>query len=188
MKLTTKGRYAVTAMLDLALHGGVGKAPVPLAEVSRRQRISLSYLEQIFLLLRRRNLVVSVRGPGGGYRLGHPAEEISIAAIVAAVNESVDTTACGGAQNCKEEQVCLSHQLWSALSERIRDYLTAVTLAQLMQRNSPRLCAGEREGYRSLTTAPVEAKQCFVTDDGVDHEATDLPGLLGHHSGRSQGC
>ncbi len=134
MKLTTKGRYAVTAMIDLALHDEAG--PVSLAEVSRRQDISLSYLEQLFSSLRKQGLVESIRGPGGGYRLGRAASGIRIADVIEAVHENVDTTACGGAHNCRGAQECLTHELWHELSEKIREYLSGVTLGDLTQRNA----------------------------------------------------
>ncbi len=133
MKLTTKGRYAVTAMLDLALHAGSG--PITLADVARRQDISLSYLEQLFARLRRKSLVSSVRGPGGGYRLGRSAQEISVAEVITAVDENVDTTRCGGAHNCQDSQPCLTHDLWCDLSDRINEYLSGITLYDLVTRS-----------------------------------------------------
>lgn len=132
MRLTTKGRYAVTAMLDLALHSANG--PVSLADISGRQEISLSYLEQLFAKLRQRDLVASVRGPGGGYRLKRPVEEIFVAQIIDAVNESVDATHCNGAGNCQQGEVCLTHYLWSDLSEQIHQFLNGISLASLMAR------------------------------------------------------
>jgi Rrf2 family transcriptional regulator, iron-sulfur cluster assembly transcription factor len=130
MRLTTKGRFAVTAMVDLALRHGGG--PVTLAEISSRQKISLSYLEQLFGKLRRRQLVDSVRGPGGGYRLAKDMSEISVAEIILAVDEPIDATQCGGKENCRDEQKCLTHDLWANLNERIFSYLEAVTLRQLV--------------------------------------------------------
>ncbi len=130
MRLTTKGRFAVTAMVDLALRGGSG--PVTLAEISSRQKISLSYLEQLFGKLRRRELVGSVRGPGGGYRLAKETGQISVAEIILAVDEPIDATQCGGKENCRDEQKCLTHDLWATLNERIFDYLGSVTLRQLV--------------------------------------------------------
>jgi len=134
MKLTTKGRYAVTAMLDLALHQH--KKPVTLAGVSQRQDISLSYLEQLFSRLRRNQLVVSSRGPGGGYRLSREANKISIAEVIAAVNESVDVRKCEGKQNCSQEGPCLTHALWNELSEKIQVFLTEITLEDLVKRRT----------------------------------------------------
>jgi len=117
MRLTTKGRYAVTAMLDLALHHSGG--PVTLSDIAQRQGISLSYLEQLFALLRRRGLVSSTRGPGGGYRLGRKSDEIAVADVIAAVDESVDATRCGGKENCQGAERCLTHDLWQDLSRQI---------------------------------------------------------------------
>jgi Rrf2 family iron-sulfur cluster assembly transcriptional regulator len=130
--LTTKGRYAVTAMLDLALHQGGG--PTALADIAQRQGISLSYLEQLFARLRKRTLVSSVRGPGGGYNLARDAAEISVAEVIAAVDEKVDTTRCGGAHNCHANGPCLTHDLWQDLSERIYDYLSHISLQDLVER------------------------------------------------------
>ena len=130
MKLTTKGRFAVTAMLDLALHSHDG--PVTLAGISARQKISLSYLEQLFGKLRRSKLVSSVRGPGGGYNLAQPAQGITVADIVTAVDETLDATQCGGRENCHEEKRCMTHDLWATLNEKMYDYLSSVTLADLV--------------------------------------------------------
>ena len=130
MRLTTKGRFAVTAMVDLALHDGGG--PVTLAEISSRQRISLSYLEQLFGKLRRHQLVDSVRGPGGGYRLAKETAGISVAEIILAVDEPIDATQCAGKENCHDEQKCLTHDLWATLNARIFDYLENVTLRELV--------------------------------------------------------
>jgi len=130
MRLTTKGRFAVTAMIDLAMRDV--RRPVTLADISERQRISLSYLEQLFGKLRRRALVSSVRGPGGGYQLAKKMEEVSVADIIRAVDEPIDATQCGGRENCKDERKCLTHDLWANLNERIFEYLNSVTLAQLV--------------------------------------------------------
>jgi Rrf2 family transcriptional regulator, iron-sulfur cluster assembly transcription factor len=130
MRLTTKGRFAVTAMIDLALNSGDG--PVTLAEISERQKISLSYLEQLFGKLRRQALVCSVRGPGGGYNLAKPLDTVSVADIIQAVDEPIDATQCGGKENCRDEQKCITHDLWVSLNQHIFDYLRAVTLAQLV--------------------------------------------------------
>lgn len=132
MRLTTKGRYAVTAMLDLAMHQDQG--PIALADIAQRQGISLSYLEQLFAKLRRRSLVNSVRGPGGGYNLARRAADIAVADVIAAVDESVDTTRCGGAHNCQNDGPCLTHDLWQDLSVRIYDYLSRISLQQLVDR------------------------------------------------------
>jgi len=130
MRLTTKGRFAVTAMLDLALRGG--KNPVTLAGISERQDISLSYLEQLFSRLRRHELVESVRGPGGGYYLARSLEDLSVADIIRAVDEPIDATQCGGKENCQDEHRCMTHDLWMGLNAHIYDYLDNVTLATLV--------------------------------------------------------
>lgn len=132
MRLTTKGRYAVTAMLDLALNAGEG--PIALSDISGRQEISLSYLEQLFSRLRKCGLVSSARGPGGGYRLGKDAEEISVADVISAVDESVDATRCGGLRNCKGKNRCLTHDLWEDLSSEIFSFLNGISLAELVSR------------------------------------------------------
>lgn len=132
MRLTTKGRYAVTAMLDLALNAQHG--PTSLSEISQRQEISLSYLEQLFARLRRYGLVNSVRGPGGGYLLAHTPDSISVSQVIDAVNETVDATRCQGLSDCQQGDTCLTHHLWCDLSAQIRHFLDDVTLAQLMQR------------------------------------------------------
>ncbi|MGO1247349.1 MAG: Fe-S cluster assembly transcriptional regulator IscR [Oceanisphaera sp.] len=136
MRLTSKGRYAVTAMLDVALHGDAG--PVSLAHISERQGISLSYLEQLFARLRKHGLVSSVRGPGGGYRLGLEQADISVGAIIVAVDESVDATKCQGKGDCQSGNQCLTHSLWCALSDRISDFLEGISLAELVSQQSAR--------------------------------------------------
>lgn len=143
MKLTTKGRYAVTAMLDLALNASSG--PVALADIAGRQGISLAYLEQLFAKLRRGGLVQSVRGPGGGFVLALPPAEVDLARIVESVDESIEATRCGGAGNCQDGEVCLTHGLWSELSARIREYLAGISLAALIERREVRRVA-RRQG------------------------------------------
>ncbi len=133
MRLTTKGRYAVTAMLDLALHADT--RPVSLADISGRQDISLSYLEQLFSKLRRQDLVASVRGPGGGYRLSRGGQDIFVAQIIDAVNESVDATDCGGNGDCQQGDVCLTHHLWCGLSKQIHNFLSEISLAHLVEQD-----------------------------------------------------
>ena len=127
MRLTTKGRFAVTAMIDLALRQNNG--PVTLAAISQRQQISLSYLEQLFGKLRRHELVESTRGPGGGYTLARKAGDITVADIIVSVDEPIDATQCGGLQNCRQAQRCMTHELWSTLNDRIYEFLSSVTLA-----------------------------------------------------------
>ncbi len=133
MKLTSKGRYAVTAMLDVALHSQ--ENPVPLADISERQGISLSYLEQLFSKLRKAGLVASVRGPGGGYHLGAAASAIAVGTVIAAVDESVDATKCQGKGDCQGGTRCLTHALWHDLSSRISEFLNGITLGDLMKDN-----------------------------------------------------
>lgn len=132
MRLTTKGRYAVTAMLDLALHADNG--PISLADISARQDISLSYLEQLFAKLRRGRLVSSVRGPGGGYLLSRGRDQISVAEIIDAVNESIDATGCKGVADCQGGETCLTHHLWCDLSRQIHGFLSGISLASLVER------------------------------------------------------
>jgi Rrf2 family iron-sulfur cluster assembly transcriptional regulator len=130
MRLTTKGRFAVTAMVDLAMNGGRG--PVTLASISERQKISLSYLEQLFGKLRRNNLVESVRGPGGGYYLARIATKIKVVEVVLAVDEPLDATNCGGQGNCQDGKPCITHDLWHGLNGKIHEYLESVNLQQLV--------------------------------------------------------
>ncbi|MBL1262221.1 Fe-S cluster assembly transcriptional regulator IscR [Candidatus Methylomicrobium oryzae] len=143
MRLTTKGRYAVTAMLDLAFHSQ--KAPVTLTDIATRQTISLSYLEQLFARLRRAGMVKGVRGPGGGYTLANKASTINIADIIAAVDEQIDTTKCGGEGNCQNHKACLTHDLWMGLSEQIRGYLKGITLADLLEKHQVQEIARRQE-------------------------------------------
>ena len=137
MRLSTKGRYAVTAMLDLCINGHTG--PVTLVEISRCQGISLSYLEQLFAKLRKFGLVKGVRGPGGGYQLARPAAEITVANIINAVDEKVDATQCAGKENCQGGEVCLTHELWIRLSKKIYQFLDNITLEEFLQRPSTRV-------------------------------------------------
>ena len=149
MRLTTKGRFAVTAMVDLAMRGG--KTPVTLAAISERQKISLSYLEQLFGKLRRKNIVESVRGPRGGYYLARPGSKISIAEIVIAVDEPLDSTKCGGKGNCHgEQQPCITHDLWMGLNENILNYLQKITLQQLVD---------DSHNKRNLRTTDIPLKK-----------------------------
>ncbi|MFO8155629.1 MAG: Fe-S cluster assembly transcriptional regulator IscR [Pseudomonadota bacterium] len=143
MRLTTKGRYAVTAMLDLALHYEQG--PITLADISQRQEISLSYLEQLFAKLRRQGLVTSARGPGGGYRLSRPATEIPVVDVITAVDEKVDATRCGGQGNCQGNERCLTHELWMDLSQQIHDFLGRIDLGQLVERKGIREIANRQD-------------------------------------------
>jgi Rrf2 family iron-sulfur cluster assembly transcriptional regulator len=148
MRLTTKGRFAVTATLDLAINetqDAADNKPVTLAAISERQDISLSYLEQLFSKLRRQGLVKSVRGPGGGYNLAKAYNEISVSEIINAVDEQIDATQCGGNENCKDEGRCMTHDLWTALNTKILEYLAGVTLADMV--------ASQKEG-KKITITP----------------------------------
>ena len=157
MRLTTKGRFAVTAMLDLALHATSG--PVTLAGISERQKISLSYLEQLFGKLRRRELVESVRGPGGGYHLARDAAGITVADIIRAVEEPIDSTQCGGRENCRENQRCMTHDLWEELNTTVQGFLAGVSLASLVaqQRQTKTVSVIRQPGKPSRAPHPVSA-------------------------------
>ncbi|CAI8235771.1 MAG: HTH-type transcriptional regulator IscR [Marinobacterium sp. xm-d-530] len=148
MRLTTKGRYAVTAMLDLALNKE--KGPVSLADISERQGISLSYLEQLFAKLRKCALVTSVRGPGGGYLLNQECEQISVASIIDAVNESIDATGCNNQGNCQAGEICLTHHLWSDLSDQIHSFLSDISLADLLKRKDV-MAVADRQSQSVVT-------------------------------------
>ncbi|MDH3713721.1 MAG: Fe-S cluster assembly transcription factor [Gammaproteobacteria bacterium] len=154
MRLSTKGRYAVTAMMDLAIHND-GR-PVTLAAISQCQAISLSYLEQLFAKLRRANLVEGVRGPGGGYRLARPSTQITVAQIIRAVDERVDVTRCSGLENCQDGERCLTHELWEELSAELFDYLDGITLQEFVGRPEVRAIAQrqDREQDRQLVAEP----------------------------------
>jgi Rrf2 family iron-sulfur cluster assembly transcriptional regulator len=153
MRLTTKGRFAVTAMMDLALRGSEG--PVALAGVSERQKISLSYLEQLFGKLRRYKLVDSVRGPGGGYCIARPLEMVSVADIIRAVDEPLDATQCGGRENCHDEHRCMTHDLWATLNGKMYEYLSSVTLADLIARQRQKeAAAGGASVIEDLRAGP----------------------------------
>jgi Rrf2 family iron-sulfur cluster assembly transcriptional regulator len=145
MRLTTKGRFAVTAMIDLALRQHSG--PVTLAGIADRQKISLSYLEQLFGKLRRNQLVASVRGPGGGYCLAKPMTQMSVADIIQAVDETLDATQCGGRGDCHDDHPCMTHNLWTSLNQKMFDYLRSVTLQELVdqQKNNAECVAALQE-------------------------------------------
>ena len=145
MRLTTKGRFAVTAMIDLALRQHTG--PVTLAGIAERQKISLSYLEQLFGKLRRNQLVASVRGPGGGYCLAKSMTQMSVADIIQAVDETLDATQCGGRGDCHDDHPCMAHNLWTSLNKRMFDYLRSVTLQELVdqQKNNAACVAALQE-------------------------------------------
>jgi Rrf2 family iron-sulfur cluster assembly transcriptional regulator len=143
MRLTAKGRYAVTAMLDLAVHQR--SRPISLADISRRQGISLSYLEQLFAKLRKHNLVNSVRGPGGGYQLGRDPSQIFVAEIVDSVDENVDATKCSGRADCQHGEMCLSHQLWADLSSEIHLFLAGIDLASIIAKRDVKEIAARQD-------------------------------------------
>ncbi|MBU2862944.1 Fe-S cluster assembly transcriptional regulator IscR [Reinekea forsetii] len=151
MRLTTKGRYAVTALLDLALNEH--KGPINLADISERQGISLSYLEQLFSKLRKKSLVASVRGPGGGYLLGREKSDISIASVVDAVSESIDATKCQGKTGCQQGEICLTHHLWQDLSNQIHDFLDDITLQTLVERGEIKAVSA-RQNEKMLQAHP----------------------------------
>lgn len=154
MKLTSKGRYAVTAMLDVALHANDG--PVALADISERQEISLSYLEQLFARLRKQNLVSSVRGPGGGYLLGKSASEIAVGEVIKAVDESVDATRCQGQADCQGGEKCLTHSLWQDLSDQIANFLNKISLDDLMKKGDVKMVAGRQNKTVSSALNNIE--------------------------------
>ncbi len=161
MRLTTKGRYAVTAMLDLALH--VDQGPVSLAEISARQQISLSYLEQLFAKLRRKELVSSVRGPGGGYQLNREPADISVVEVVDAVDEQVDITQCGGEGDCNSEGFCLTHYLWTDLSEQIHHFLSGITLASLVARREVQRVSAKQNAREAMRSGKQSTEQLIVS-------------------------
>ena len=160
MRLTTKGRFAVTAMIDVALHGVRG--PVTLAAISERQKISLSYLEQLFGKLRRQGLVESVRGPGGGYNLGRAPERVAVADIIVAVDEPIDATQCGGRENCHDDRRCMTHELWAGLNAHIFTYLRSITLAELVRQQTAR--AGEVAVLRDHRAPAASDRAPAVSD------------------------
>lgn len=155
MRLTTKGRFAVTAMLDLALHGAGG--PVALAGISERQKISLSYLEQLFGKLRRRELVESVRGPGGGYHLARDPALVTVADIVRAVEEPLDSTQCGGRENCLDSHRCMTHDLWEELNHTVYGFLDGVKLSHLVERQRTKPVSIVRAPGKARVPHPVSA-------------------------------
>ena len=169
MRLTTKGRYAVTAMLDLAIHREQG--PISLADSSQRQGISLSYLEQLFGRLRKGMLVRSVRGPGGGYELDGTPDYIKISHIIDAVNESVDTTKCQGAGNCQGGETCLTHHLWEDLSEQIHDFLQGVSLADLVIKNEVRQIARNQDKKQSRAHSSISDDDSRVNGSYIPETA-----------------
>ncbi len=167
MKLTSKGRYAVTAMLDVAIHAI--SSPVPLADISERQGISLSYLEQLFSRLRKCGLVTSVRGPGGGYRLGKCSTQIAVADVISAVNESVDATKCSGKGDCQGGEQCLTHSLWEGLSQRIEDFLKSITLSELVEKSDVKLVSSRQE-IKHRQTSKSLAIETLISTKNIIHD------------------
>ncbi|WP_424948092.1 Rrf2 family transcriptional regulator [Candidatus Spongiihabitans sp.] len=153
MHLTTKGRYAVTAMIDLAINQRNG--PVTLKSISDNQGISLSYLEQLFSKMRKSDLVTGVRGPGGGYRLAKDVDQISMADIVVAVDEPLDITQCDGAENCHDGKRCLSHDLWSELSDQLYLFLAGIRLGQLMRQSGIDQPHTDESGHSQFVNLPI---------------------------------
>lgn len=164
MRLTTKGRYAVTAMLDLALHEG--KGPISLADISERQGISLSYLEQLFAKLRRNELVRSVRGPGGGYQLNREQAGINVAQVIDAVNESVDATGCNRQGDCQGGETCLTHHLWCDLSDQIHAFLSGITLADLVVRKDVQVTS-ERQDRIQMDQVLIGAENLNCSEKAI---------------------
>ncbi|MDP1651291.1 MAG: Fe-S cluster assembly transcriptional regulator IscR [Rhodocyclaceae bacterium] len=162
MRLTTKGRFAVTAMIDVALRQHAG--PVTLAGIAERQKISLSYLEQLFGKLRRNQLVASTRGPGGGYTLAKPLAAVSVAEIISAVDEPLDATSCGGKGNCHDEHPCMTHDLWMSLNKRMHEYLNSVNLDDLVRQQRNTGCADDVAATLAKgRTAPMRRVHVMAT-------------------------
>ncbi|WP_371193466.1 Fe-S cluster assembly transcriptional regulator IscR [Glaciecola sp. SC05] len=166
MKLTSRGRYAVTAMLDLAFHSKNG--PVSLSAISERQNISLSYLEQLFAKLRRTKLVASVRGPGGGYTLNKEPQLLSVGEIIEAVNENIDATKCHGKSDCQGGERCLTHSLWQNLSDRISDFLNQISLQELMQKRDVKEVVGRQSCFKTASKdGSIDVLQMLVTKENL---------------------
>ena len=186
MRLTTRGRYAVTALLDLALQEQKHELAVSLSDIAKRQEISISYLEQLFSKLRKKGLVVSTRGASGGYHIAKPINEISIMTIISAVDESVDARACEGKGNCQDGAMCLTHDLWNGLSEQIENYLSTVTLDTLINRQIIREISErqilmvedmqhkDQSAVNSMTDAPVSQR--------AKHSTTKVSNISNNHS------
>lgn len=186
MRLTTRGRYAVTALLDLALQEQKHELAVSLSDIAKRQEISISYLEQLFSKLRKKGLVVSTRGALGGYHIAKPINEISIMTIISAVDESVDARACEGKGNCQDGAMCLTHDLWNGLSEQIENYLSTVTLDTLINRQIIREISErqilmvedmqhkDQSAVNPMTEAPVSQR--------TKHSTTKISNISNNHS------
>jgi len=168
MKLTSKGRYAVTAMLDVAIHAVSG--PVSLADISERQSISLSYLEQLFSRLRKYGLVNSVRGPGGGYRLGMCSAKISVADVINAVNESINATRCAGKGNCQNGVECLTHTLWEGLSDQIEDFLKKIMLSELVGQQNVKLISERQDKAYARLNKAMSPLETLIETKNIMHD------------------
>lgn len=201
MRLTTRGRYAVTALLDLALQEQKHELAVSLSDIAKRQEISISYLEQLFSKLRKKGLVVSTRGASGGYHIAKPINEISIMSIISAVDESVDARACEGKGNCQDGAMCLTHDLWNGLSEQIENYLSTVTLDTLINRQIIREIS-ERQilmvedmqdknqsAVKPMTEAPVSQRSKKISNKvsniSNNHSLADNSKTLKQNSGEN---
>lgn len=170
MKLTSKGRYAVTAMLDVAIHAVSG--PVSLADISERQGISLSYLEQLFSRLRKQGLVSSVRGPGGGYRLGKCSAQIAVADVISAVDESINATKCSGEGNCQGGSQCLTHYLWEDLSDRIEDFLKNIPLSELVEQRNVKMVSQRQDNIHKQKREKNNQNNILISTQSL---LSDLP-------------
>jgi len=165
MKLTSKGRYAVTAMLDVAIHAVTG--PVSLADISERQGISLSYLEQLFSRLRKHGLVNSIRGPGGGYRLGRCSAQIAVADVISAVDESINATKCSGQGNCQGGHQCLTHSLWEDLSVRIEEFLQNISLSELVEQRNVKEVSQRQDNMHKQKRDSDSANNILITTQSI---------------------
>jgi Rrf2 family iron-sulfur cluster assembly transcriptional regulator len=168
MKLTSKGRYAVTAMLDVAIHAVTG--PVPLADISERQGISLSYLEQLFSRLRKYGLVSSIRGPGGGYRLGMCSAKIAVADVINAVDETINATRCAGKGNCQGGDQCLTHNLWEDLSTRIEDFLKNISLSELVEQRNVKLVSQRQDKMHAQASKSIPSLETLIETKNIMHD------------------
>lgn len=186
MRLTTRGRYAVTALLDLALQEQKHELAVSLSDIAKRQEISISYLEQLFSKLRKKGLVVSTRGASGGYHIAKPINEISIMSIISAVDESVDARACEGKGNCQDGAMCLTHDLWNGLSEQIENYLSTVTLDTLINRQIIREISERQilmvEDMQDKNQSAVNPMTEAPVSQRVKHSTTKVSNISNNHS------
>ena len=152
MRLTTRGRYAVTALLDLAVQESRHQGAISLSDIAKRQSISISYLEHLFSKLRKKGLVSSTRGASGGYHLAKSLDQIDIMSIISAVDESVNAMQCGGRSDCQDGAVCLTHELWHNLSAHIENYLSQVTLAELLNSKHTHMVANRQDATKEANS------------------------------------